>query len=149
MIRDIERYHGAVLARLIRGGGAYAIQCKIHPRFRSAYVLDRSVAIYVKYSTSRLSPWKFGFKTEHRHEIDSLADEFFEVFVGLACGFDGIACLDADEYFRLGSSDSIRVARGPRQKYALSGGNEKNVLRVGNNEFPAKVHAAIRAAGNH
>lgn len=149
MIREIERYHGALLARLIRGGGADAVQCKVHPRFRSVYVLDQCVAIYVKYSTSRLSPWTFGFKAEHRREIEALSDKFGNVFVGLVCGFDGIACLTADEYLRLGASESIRVARGPRQKYILSGGSQKKILRIGNSEFPTKVYAALQAADDY
>jgi hypothetical protein len=142
VIQEIERYHGAALARLIRGGESMSIRCGLHPRFRSAYVLDERVAMYVKYSRSRLSPWVFGFKTEHRNEIVKLGEDFQEVFIVLVCGFDGVACMSAQEYQLVGASKSVRIARGRRQKYAVSGGGERT-LRIGNNEFPAKVFAAI------
>lgn len=148
MIRELERYHGAVLARLIRGSGSRGIECCLHPRYRSAYVINHCVALYVKYSTSRLTPWTFGFKEEHRREIAKLSDEFPEVFICLACGVDGIACLGSREYGLLDADGSIRVGRGSRQKYAVSGGNQTGVLRIANNEFPAKIHAAMRAATN-
>ncbi len=144
MIREIERYHGAVLARLIRGSGSHVTECSLHPRYRSAYVLNHCIAIYVKYSTSRLTPWTFGFKEEHRREITRLSEEFVEVFICLMCGMDGIACLSAQEYVRLEVGGSIRVGRGPRQKYTISSNNQSGVLRIANNGFPAKVHAAIR-----
>lgn len=100
--------------------------------------------MYVKYSTSRLSPWTFGFKSEHRNEIANLRKELREVFVTLACGLDGVVCLGSDEYQQIGPSGSIRVARQLRQKYVVKGGNRKNLMRIGNNEFPTKVLAALR-----
>lgn len=143
MIQTIERYHGAVLARLLRDGRAPAIGLAVHRRCPTAYVVEDEIAVYVKYSTSRLSPWTFGFKSEHRKEIANLRQELREVFVTLACGLDGVVCLGSDEYVQMGPSGSIRVARQPRQKYLVRGGSPKNVIRIGNNEFPAKVIAAI------
>lgn len=145
MIREIERYHGAVLARLVRAGGSTAVQCGLHPRFRSAYVLNECIAMYVKYSANRLSPWMFRFRAEHRNEILKLGEEFQEVFIALICGFDGVACMSAQEYRQVETSESVRVARGKRQKYSVSSGNNGKTLRIGNNEFPAKVFAAIES----
>lgn len=139
MIREIERYHGAVLARLVRTGESKAVQCGLHPRFRSAYILNERIAIYVKYSASRLSPWMFRFKAEHRNEIVKLGDEFQEVFITLVCGFDGVACMSVQEYRQVEGSESVRVARRKRQKYSISSGDSGRTLRIGNNEFPAKV----------
>jgi hypothetical protein len=90
----------------------------------------------------------FGFKAKHRNEIAKLSEDFREVFVTLACGFDGVACLNAQEFLQVGTNESVRVMRGPRQKYAISGGESERVLRIGNNEFPAKVFAAVRVGAD-
>jgi hypothetical protein len=149
MIRELDRYHGAALARLVRSENAAAVTLCLHEDYRSAYTLDNRVALYMKYSTSRLSPWTFGFKVEHQEEIAALRDEFDETFVTLVCGSDGIACLSGSEYQRVlddypKDGEWIRVSRAPREKYAISGSDGRSIWRVGDNEFPAKVYAAIR-----
>jgi hypothetical protein len=149
MIRELERYHGAALARLIRFEGSSAITLCLHDEYRSVYTLDDRVALYMKYSTSRLSPWTFGFKAEHQEELAALRDEFDDVFVTLVCGADGIACLSGSEYQRVLDDDPrdgewVRVARSARQKYTVSGSDARSVCRIGDSEYPAKVYAAIR-----
>lgn len=151
MIRQVEQYHGAALARLVRSEGSPPIKLQWHPRYRSAYVLDGCVAVYMKYSTNRLSPWTFGFKSGHQAEIADLRDEFDEALVALVCGTDGVACLSSAEYQRvlddvLRASEWVRVARGPRQKYSVTGSDGRQGFRVGDNEYPAKVYAAVRNA---
>ena len=121
MIRHIEWYHGAALARLMRLEGSSAVSCRLHTRYRSAYVLDDCVAIYLKYSTNRLSPWAFAFRPEHQDEIASLREDCEEVFVTLICGSDGIACLSDGEYQLVCDpparrTESLRVTPAPRQK---------------------------------
>jgi hypothetical protein len=148
MIRKVEYYHGAVLARLVRAEEQRAIAIRLHPGCRSAYVLDERIALYVKYSTNRLSPWTFAFGVDHQAEIARLQDEFREVLVALVCGLDGVACLRGFEYQRVLDDDPrsgewIRVARSPRQKYAVTGSDQRQVFKVGDNEFPAKVYAAV------
>jgi len=147
MIRQVEYYHGVALARLIRTDSAAAIAIRTHPASRSTYVLDERVALYVKYSTNRLSPWPFGFNVQHQSEIAELRAEFEHVFVALVCGLDGIACLDGAEYQRVLDDDPqagewIKVARAARQKYRITGSDDRTVYRVGNNEYPGKVYAA-------
>jgi hypothetical protein len=149
VIRQVERYHGAALARLLRAEDSQAIELRAHRDYRSAYTLDNRLALYVKYSTSRLSPWTFAFKAEHQQEIAALLKEFADAFITLVCGTDGIACLSGSEYRQLlgddpGSGEWIRVARGARQKYAVSGSDGRRVSRIGDNEYPAKVYTAIR-----
>ncbi len=150
MIRELERYHGAALARLVRSEDGAAVTLCLHEDYRSVYTLDNRVALYMKYSTSRLSPWTFGFKVEHQEEIAGLRDEFDETFVTLICGTDGIACLSGSEYQRVLDDDPrngewIRVARSARQKYAVSGSDGRGICRIGDSEYPAKVYAAIHA----
>ena len=150
MIRQIEHYHGAALARLLRGEFEESVRVSVHQRIRSAYALNEHVSLYVKYATSRLSPWSFGFKAGHQDEIAALRAEFHEAFVVLVCGTDGIVCLDEGEYARLlddeaESGEWIKVARSRRQKYVVTGSNSLGAFRVADNEYPAKVYAALRS----
>lgn len=150
MIRQVEQYHGIALARLVRGELAVTVGTRSHEDYRAVYTVNDCVALYVKYSTSRLSPWTFGFRVEHQDEIRQLRAAFGEVFVTLVCGLDGIACLSSVEYQRVLDDDPrsgewIKVSRGPRQRYAVSGSNGRIVCKIGDNEYPAKVHAAVGA----
>jgi hypothetical protein len=120
----------------------------MHGACRSAYVLEERVGLYVKYSTNRMSPWGFSFHIDHQQEISMLRDEFDHVFVVLVCGFDGIACLTSHEYQRVLDDDPkdgewIRVARLPRQKYSITGSDDRTVHKIGDNEYPAKVYQAL------
>ncbi len=148
MIGELEQYHGAALARLIRAGSAVPVTVRAHGNHRSAYALDETVALYVKYSTSRLSPWSFQFARAHRNAVEDLTGEFDETFVTLVCGLDGVACLDLKQYRQLVSSDDasvewIKVTRRARQKYSVTGSKRRQALKVGNSEYPAKVFASI------
>lgn len=151
MIRQVEQYHGIALARLVGGELAVTVGARSHEDYCSVYTVNDSVALYVKYSTSRLSPWTFGFKVEHQGEIRDLRARFDDIFVTLVCGLDGIACLACAEYQRVLDDDPksgewIKVRRGPRQKYAVSGSDGRTICKIGDNEYPAKVLGAVRAA---
>jgi hypothetical protein len=149
VIREVERFHGIALARLVRSEGS-AIALAWHPRYRAAYTIGGRTAVYVKYSTSRLSPWTFGFKHAHQAEVVDLRAEFETVFVALVCGTDGVACLDEAQYELvlddvLGASEWVRVARSRREKYAVTGSDGRKAIRIGDNEYPAKILAAVEA----
>ena len=151
MIRQVEYYHGAALARLCRESHSPGISIRIHEDCRSAYILEERVALYLKYSTNRLSPWTFSFQVGHQEEIASLREEYHDVFVVLLCGLDGIACLTGTEYQRVLDDDPnagewIKAARQPRQKYSITGSDDRKVCKIGDNEYPAKIYAAIRGA---
>lgn len=152
MIRRVEYYHGVALARLIRANSARPMTIRMHSACRSGYVLDERIAMYVKYSTNRLSPWPFVFDVSHQQEMAELRQEFESAFVALVCGLDGVACLDSAQYQRVLDDDPragewIKVARSPRQKYRITGSDDRTVCRIGDNEYPAKVYAAIGSSG--
>jgi hypothetical protein len=147
MIRDNERYHGVVLSRLVRGAEAM-VRVAVHPRLRSAYIVNREAALYVKFSTSRLSPWSFVFSQRHHAELAYLREEFALTLVALVCGGDGIVCLTAAEYLDLVENGSrlgewVRVSRGPRARYAVSGSSGRPAHRISNSEYPAKLLRAL------
>jgi hypothetical protein len=148
LIREVERYHGVVLARLVRGGGKRSVSIEPQADSRAAYLIDGRVGLFVKYSTSRLSPWAFTFSNNHRLELERLRKSSRTVLVALVCGNDGVACLTLSELRGLlevgpGGVAAIRASRGRRQKYVIRAGSRKNLMRIGDNEFPAKVFSAM------
>ena len=117
-IREMEFYHGAAFARLVRSGGA-PVPVRAVSGSRSAYVVGLDCSLYIKYSTNRMSPWTFSFSREQQQELDELGAQSVRVLVVLVCGQDGIACLDKLEWGELlddnrAASEWIRVARRPR-----------------------------------
>jgi hypothetical protein len=68
--------------------------------------------------------------------------------VALVCGSDGIVCLTGAEYQRVLDDDPrpgewIKAARLSRQKYSITGSDDRQIHKIGDNEFPAKVYGAI------
>lgn len=147
MIGELETYHGVALTRLVRSAEPVHIQCC----GRSAYVLSERVGLYVKYSTSRMSPWAFSFSRAHQEEIEALAAELRATFIALVCGTDGIACLSTAELGRVLDEDYqsvewVRASRRPREKYSIRGSDDRRGFKVADSEFPSKVLKAARTA---
>lgn len=148
MIKQVEFYHGAVLARLVRGHTLQGVTIRAYETGRSGYILNGSVGLYVKYSANRLTPWSFNFSSEHQEEISNLKSECTTFFVVLVCGEDGIACLGQQEYQSLLSDQFesigwIKASRRAREKYLLTGSDAQRKFKVGDNEFPLKVHETL------
>jgi hypothetical protein len=148
VIKQVEFYHGAVLARLVRGRISQGVTIRAYEAGRSGYILNESIGLYVKYSANRLTPWSFNFSSEHQEEISNLKSECTTLFVALVCGEDGIACLSQLEYRALlddqfESTGWIKVSRRTREKYLLTGSDAQRKFKVGDNEFPSKVHEAL------
>jgi hypothetical protein len=147
VIREVEFYHGAALARLFRGGKRGV---SVRALGRSSYVLDAQIGLYLKYSSNRMSPWPFSFTDEHQHEIAKLASECSAVFVALICGSDGVACLSHAELRRVLDDDVraaewVKAARQKREKYAITGSDGRKCFKVGGNEFPGKILSELSA----
>ena len=146
MIQEIERYHGVVLARMVRGEGA-GRRIRSHSTVRSAYVIDERLGLYVKYSTSRLSPWAFTFSRGHRRELVELSQELSRVCVVLVCGQDGVVALTDSEVVQVlgeaGDDQWMRVDRRRSQMYSVSGSFGRLPLKVADSSFPAKALAAM------
>lgn len=150
MIGELEENHGVVLARLVRGGTS-AGPFSVTALGRSGYIVDGRIALFVKYSTSRMSPWSFNFSRAHQTELGALSADYEQVFVVLVCGRDGIACLSRAELGRVlddhfHETEWVKASRRPREKYLVTGTDDRRGFKVGDNEFPAKVVAALEPA---
>jgi hypothetical protein len=148
VIERVELYHGVAFARLCRGSSGRSVELRQHGEIRSAYIVGERIGMYVKYSTNRLSPWPFSFRRDHQEEIHQLHDECEDAFVTLVCGTDGIVCLGWEEYCwaldsDIGAVEWIKASRRPREKYTLTGSDSHSSFKVGDNEYPSKIFAAL------
>ncbi len=143
MIKDFEFYHGAALARLLSSGEKISF-VRFGEGRTSAYIVNESVGLYLKYSTKRMAPWSFSFARDHQLEIDSLSTQCQSVVVGLVCHDDGIVALEYPEFRSIldefhEPTEWIRVTRKAREKYSVSGKDGKLNYKVGEVDFIRKV----------
>lgn len=139
MINGFEFYHGAVFSKLIHEN--YILSIVPYPTESNAsYVMNKNIGLYIKYSTKRLSPWRFTFKKDHQDEILDMKKILGMVFIFMVCKDDGIACLDFSELKMVldqehGSAEWIAVHRRPRGQYSVKGSDGKLKFKIGMNDF--------------
>lgn len=149
MLKEFEFFHGVVFARILHGGNV-PVSIKSYPTPDNAsYIVNDSVGIYIKYSSKRLSPWRFSFQKEHQDEILEMKNKLGEVYTILVCNDDGIVCLSFEELKEVLDTkhedvEWISVARGPRERYEVKGHDGKLRLKIGNSDFPAKIFEPVK-----
>jgi hypothetical protein len=147
MIKEFEFYHGAVLAKLIHGRNTCVSIRPYSSNSNAAYVIDETVAIYVKHSAKRMSPWLFSLQNDHQKEIGQLKSKWRDVFLVLVCGDDGVAALSYDEIeFVIGNNAKakwISAGRAPGKEYSVKGPAGLLHHKVGKKGFPRKILRAL------
>jgi hypothetical protein len=130
VIGEKERYHGAALARLVQDA-----QCPVRLEFLggSAYRVNSTRYLYLKYSTKRLSPWKFVFSEDHVGELAALTRLRGRTVVGMVCGSEGIAAvywseLRAAFLGRSASAFSVTVSRRDGRQFRVRSRREDPLL---------------------
>jgi len=143
-VREYERYHGIVLTRIVSDAGRSIAIAHHSSNDKASYVLDGRLGLYIKYSSKRLSPWRFSFLKTHQEEIEILKNTYSEVCVSLVCGIDGVAVLShqqlkevLDEEFD--SIESISVKRRRSGMYDVRGSNGKLRFKVAQSDCPRKI----------
>jgi len=144
MIGEFEFFHGVVFARMLH---ATQRQLSIRPYSASdnaAYLIDGTMGIYIKYSSKRLSPWRFSFHKRHQDKISEMKRDIGEVFLLLVCNDDGVVVLTFDELKQILNEDNdtvewISAARNRRQMYSIKGSDGKLSFKVGRDEFLSKM----------
>jgi len=144
MIKEFEFYHGVVFARIL-----HAIQGEIsfksYPtQDNASYVLNNKIGIYVKYSTKRLSPWRFSFQKRHQEEIVEMKNRLGDVFLLLVCNDDGVVALNFEEIKSILNDvhddvEWVSASRNRREMYSIKGSDGKLQFKVGRNDFPEKI----------
>ena len=102
--------------------------CDAHGR-RNSFLVNKSVVIYIKHSTKRLSPWSFTFNRDHMYELVELA-RLGDCFIVLVCGIDGNAVVSLKALTALlngceSKSAFVRVSRKRNSMYAVYGPDGK------------------------
>jgi len=144
MIGEKLRYHGVALARLVQDSGtALSIRARKETS-HCAYAINDDRIIFVKYATSRMSPWRFGFSAEQRNELDALYAEFPPTWIVLVCGGEGVLTIPWSDVLAglLKENDegafSLQASRKRGQKFRLSGARDTPLL-ISENDFPTSV----------
>ena len=144
MIKEFEFFHGLVFARILHRTQP-ALSLKLFQSGSNAsYVLNGTTAIYIKYSSKRMTPWRFTFRSEHQAEIDLLKSKFDKVFLLLVCNDDGVVCLSYTELRQLIDNQHepiewISATRHKREMYAVKGSNGELDFKIGKNDVPEKL----------
>jgi hypothetical protein len=144
MINEFEFFHGAVLARMLHATQQTMAVSPYSEFDNASYVINENVGVYIKYSTKRLSPWRFSFQKRHHEMIMQMNHDLGHVFVVLVCNDDGAVVLAFDEFREVVKSGSttgqwISAARNRGQMYLIKGSDGKLSFKVGKDEFSEKI----------
>ena len=146
MIKEFELYHGAALSKIAQDDTRTLIN-SFPTASRCTYLINDSIGLYIKHSTKRLTPWGFSFTKQHQDELKFMADSLSKVFIAFICGPDGIACLSYGELKNVldeihEDCEWVRISRGPREKYAISGSDGRLRFKIAHNYFPGKLFSS-------
>ena len=146
MIRDFEFYHGLVFARILHGTQRPLNLRLFQSVSNASYIVNDTIGIYIKYSSKRMTPWRFTFMKEHQEEIDLLKSNFEKVFLVLVCSDDGVVCLSYAELKQILDNQHdpiewISATRHKREMYSVKGSNGELDFKIGQSEFPGKLFA--------
>lgn len=124
---EYEFYHGVVLHKL----------CSVMPNGVSfeafdfsgrldTFRIDGKVAIHIKHSTARITPWNFTFNSDALRELIEVRKRLQDVFVVLVCGDDGVVTLSLSDFvsvseMRPGGAVPLRVSRDRNTMYRITG----------------------------
>jgi hypothetical protein len=144
MISEFEFFHGVVFARMLHATQQRLSIKPYSPSDNAAYVINDTTGIYIKYSSKRLSPWRFSFQQRHQERILEMKKNIGRVFLLLVCNDDGVVILTFDELKQIldethDKVEWISAARNRREMYSIKGSDGRLSFKVGRNEFLDKL----------
>ncbi len=145
MINEFEFYHGAALLALSQASKKPVIIESLKEIYENnAYVVNNKVGIYIKHTKARLSPWRFTFHKKHQDTIRELNDIYGNVVLLLVCHDDGVVGLDFNDLKNIldhnhGDIEWIRVDRGKRKNYRVSGSDGDLGFTITRDDFIKKI----------
>lgn len=144
MIKEYEFYHGVVFSKLVSNSNDNIIIKSFRSNSNGFYVLNNDIGIYIKYSTKRLTPWRFSFQKIHQDEISQMKNELQNVFILLVCGEDGIVTLSFSELKTILNEiheevEWISASRTPNKEYTIKGSDGTLKQKIGKNDFLKKL----------
>jgi hypothetical protein len=156
-INKFEPYHGPVLSRIIKEAGNLNLILK--PAYnKNSYFLTtpefsddetKHVGIFIKYSSKRLTPWRFSVYKAEQEELELFEKSCKAAFLILVCGNDGIACLNFDQIKEVLDDNFeevewISANRRFRKEYSIQGSNGKLSKKIPPSLFPEKIITEIK-----
>jgi hypothetical protein len=147
VIKEFEFFHGVVFARILHGTQRLVSIRAFEPSSNASYVLNDTIGIYIKYSSKRMTPWRFTFSPEHKREIEKLCASVPKIFVALVCNDDGVVCLSYAELKTVlddhrENHQWISAIRHRREMYSIEGSDGSLEFKVGKNDFPGKLFSS-------
>jgi hypothetical protein len=144
MIKEFEYHHGIVFSRILHFFEENVCVRPYPSQDNASYVINDNIGIYIKYSTKRLTPWRFSFLKRHQDEILDMKNKFGSVFLLLVCNNDGIVALSFDDLKSILNEahdevEWISVSRHRREMYSVSGSDGDLKFKIGRSDFPAKL----------
>lgn len=158
-ITSSEKYYGAVVLRLIQelsdkvNDGNFSISKGLS---KSSFILTGNrpktlgkgkfikAGLFIKISNKRLSPWRYNFIKAHQDEIQSLKEQYGQVFVAFVCGDDGIASIDFEQLKEIlddnhEEQEWVSISREIKQNYRVKGNDGNFEKALPRNSFPGNV----------
>jgi hypothetical protein len=119
-IKKQEFYEGAALHLLARSGRITALHYA-----PPIFTINDTLKVLLKYSTKGRSPWGFTFTPDEQQALAAIRGAGVVNIIGLVCGSDGVAAIDANDYFAIASpkQSAIHIAcyRSHREHYEING----------------------------
>ncbi len=142
-LNEYEFFNGVVLNRLVRKGKP--IKIDVFPTSgNNSFMINDKVGLYLKFSTKKISPWRFSFTKEHQEEMKIMRDLLENIYLILICGRDGIACIEyeelkqiLDEYYE--DVEWVSASRLKREQYTIKGSNGKLNFKIADTDYPKKI----------
>lgn len=144
MINEFEFYHGVVFSRILHGAKVELKLSAFRDDDNATYILNDKVGLYIKYSTKRLTPWRFSFLEKHQQKFIELKNKFGNAFLVLVCQKDGIVILSYDEVRQILDENIqgvewVSVSRGKGKMFGVKGSDGKLEFKVSVGDFPKKL----------
>jgi hypothetical protein len=148
MVTEQDRYIGPAILLLLDSVAGTTVSRLASPG-GAGFVVNNDCLVYLKYATSRLTPWSFSFHPSHAEYLNSAeVQKYSRRVIGLICGVDGVAGILDNELFTLLSpyidkTTSITVSRPPRQHYHLTAGRVPLPYSISKDEFENKIKGQL------
>lgn len=128
MIPNAYRYYGSVISFVLDLLAEPINIRRLLSKHAGFYLLNESLPMYIKYSTSRKGPWTFSFRRAHQELEDHLCDVHGQCVVVFVCGRDGIVALTHIDFRRLldglsEDQEAVTIKRKHNEMYQVRGHN--------------------------
>lgn len=150
MINEFKSYHGSAFADLIDDSLVPIKIFRPDQDKNAFYILDDDIALYVKHSTKRLTPWRFTFHTDNMKDLQVILNSYDLCFVVLICGRDSIAVLEKDEIHKLLPTDNpslswISVQTSHNTSLTLEGSEGKLKRKIKKSKPFWRIHEILNS----